>query len=316
MRSPARFPLLALVLPLAACTSKVGDTLTDGQPLDSDSAVPCDVATVTEPNTYAQVADVVVQRDASNIPHIYGQNDGDVFFAQGYLEARDRLMQIDTTRRAATGRLAEVWGEGSLVSDEQARAIGFERWACPAVVALAEARPSDYALIVAFVSGFNKRVAEVQADPDLRPYGMGAGELDYTPDPLTVLDVLSMGRRITWGFSSSPEPDILYTLFKKLIPNYTDMPTFRPVDDTFTTLRPVPGGELPFEHLDEVRGDEGLVAQCPLDGGQHLLVEILADGDEDLRSGGSILHDQEPTQSARPVRSGRFDPVGRERVSR
>lgn len=234
MRSPARSSLLALVLPLVACTSKVGDTLTDGQPLDSDSAVPCDVSTVTEPSSYAQVADVVVQRDASNIPHIYGQNDGDVFFAQGYLEGRDRLMQIDTTRRAATGRLAEVWGEGSLVSDEQARAIGFERWACPAVVALAEARPSDYALIVAFVSGFNKRVAEVQADPDLRPYGMGAGELDYTPDPLTVLDVLSIGRRITWGFSSSPEPDILYTLFKTLIPNYTDVPTFRPVDDTFT----------------------------------------------------------------------------------
>ncbi len=230
MRS--RLLLLVLPLSLVACTAKNDSVLI---PSDSgDPEAPCDVSTVTEPDTYAQVADVTVQRDSLNIPHIYAQNDGDLFFAQGYLEGRDRLMQIDTTRRSAMGRLAEVWGEGSLTSDEQARAIGFAKWACPAVVTLAQERPSDYALLVAFVSGYNKRVAEVQADPTLRPYGMGEDELNYAPEPLTVLEVLAMGRRISWGFSSSPEPDILYTLLQKLIPNYEDVPTFRPVDDTYT----------------------------------------------------------------------------------
>lgn len=230
-------PLLALPFSLSACTARVADTITDGQPWDSDTgAAPysCDVSTVTEPGTYSQVADVTVQRDSLNIPHIYAQNDGDLFFAQGYVEARDRLMQIDTTRRAATGRLAEVWGEGSVTSDQQARALGFQRWACPAIVAIAAERPADYALMVAFVSGYNKRVAEVQADPTLRPYGMGEDELNYTPEPLTPLDVMAMGRRISWGFSSSPEPDILYTLLLKLVPTYDDMPTFQPIDDTYT----------------------------------------------------------------------------------
>ncbi len=221
---------------LSACTSRPSD----GPVLSADSAddvaveVPCDLSTITLPASYAQAADVTVIRDALNIPHIYAQNDADAFYAQGYLEARERLMQIDTTRRAADGTLSEVWGSSQLGSDEQARAIGFAKWACPAVLAIASERPADYALMVAFVSGENKYVSEVQADPTLRPYGMGENELNYTPQPFTPSDVLAMGRRITWGFSSSPEPEILYTLLEKLVPSYQDLPTFRPIDDTYT----------------------------------------------------------------------------------
>lgn len=237
MRAVSLFCPTLVLVSLAACTSKTPAAMVDGLSDSGDTApaeIPCDITTVTEPGSYAQVAEVTVQRDALDIPHIYAQNDADLFFVQGYIQARDRLMQIDTTRRAATGTLAEVWGEGSLTGDKQARAIGFTKWSCNAVVALAAERPSDYGLLVAFVSGMNKHVAEVQADPTLRPYGMGEAELNYTPEMFTVLDVLSIGRRITWGFSSSPEPDILYTLLKKLVPGHADVPVFQPVDETFT----------------------------------------------------------------------------------
>ena len=53
---------------------------------------------------------VEILRDRWGVPHIYAQNTHDLFFAQGYMAARDRLFQIDLWRRAGTGKLAEILG--------------------------------------------------------------------------------------------------------------------------------------------------------------------------------------------------------------
>ncbi|MFX1514625.1 MAG: penicillin acylase family protein, partial [Promethearchaeota archaeon] len=70
---------------------------------------------------------VEVIRDKFGIPHIYAQNDHDLYFAQGFVHAQDRLWQMELNRRTATGRLSEIFGELALDTDRTARTFGFAR---------------------------------------------------------------------------------------------------------------------------------------------------------------------------------------------
>ncbi len=95
---------------------------------------------------------VEILRDRWGVPHIYARTSADLFFAQGYIAARDRLFQIDLWRRTGAGRLAEVLGEQALARDRLARAVRFRGdWE-------AEWRsysPDARSIVTAFVSGIN-----------------------------------------------------------------------------------------------------------------------------------------------------------------
>ena len=68
-------------------------------------------------------APVAVQRDAHGVPHINAASQDDLFVAQGYVTAQDRLWQMDSLRRAANGELAEVLGPSLLQNDETQRVL-------------------------------------------------------------------------------------------------------------------------------------------------------------------------------------------------
>jgi penicillin amidase len=68
---------------------------------------------------------VEILRDEWGVAHIYAQNADDLFFAQGYVAAQDRLFQIDLWRRQATGELAEVLGPRAIEADKFARTIRY-----------------------------------------------------------------------------------------------------------------------------------------------------------------------------------------------
>ena len=68
---------------------------------------------------------VEIIRDQQGIPHIYAQNDDDLFFAQGYVMAQDRLWQLDMWRRWREGRLAEVFGPKAFDYDARTRLMMF-----------------------------------------------------------------------------------------------------------------------------------------------------------------------------------------------
>src|SRR5687767_2092182 len=68
---------------------------------------------------------VEIIRDRWGIPHIYAGNQDDLFFAQGYMAARDRLFQIDLWRRVGTGKLSEVIGPQALNRDRFARLVRY-----------------------------------------------------------------------------------------------------------------------------------------------------------------------------------------------
>ncbi len=80
--------------------------------------------TLTIPNVDEEV---ICYYDEYGIPHIFAQTDSDMFFAIGYVHARDRLFQLEMVRRLYTGRLAEIIGESALDADIQSRNLCLER---------------------------------------------------------------------------------------------------------------------------------------------------------------------------------------------
>src|SRR5215210_5964403 len=72
---------------------------------------------------------VTVRRDERGIPYIEAKNNEDLYFAQGYVTASDRLFQMDLLRRTERGELAEVLSAGpnniALEQDKQHRRLGF-----------------------------------------------------------------------------------------------------------------------------------------------------------------------------------------------
>ncbi len=70
---------------------------------------------------------VKIYRDQFGVPHIFAQNDADLYFAMGYVTAQDRFWQMELNRRAATGRLSEVFGSQALGYDRRLRTIGIPR---------------------------------------------------------------------------------------------------------------------------------------------------------------------------------------------
>ncbi len=68
---------------------------------------------------------VTVFRDPWGVPHIYARNQHDLFFAQGFVAAQDRLFQMELWKRVGQGRLAEVFGPAYLERDINARRLAY-----------------------------------------------------------------------------------------------------------------------------------------------------------------------------------------------
>src|SRR5688500_16287719 len=69
-------------------------------------------------------APVEVIRDRWGVPHLYAQSEQDLFFAQGYVHAQDRLWQMLFNRAVGSGRLSELFGPGPLPTDRYLLTLG------------------------------------------------------------------------------------------------------------------------------------------------------------------------------------------------
>lgn len=125
---------------------------------------------------------VEVVRDRWGINHIYAETEHDLFFAQGYAAAKDRLFQFEVWRRQATGTAAEWLGPRELERDIGARLFRFRG---DLDAELGHYHPRGMAIITAFVDGINAYVAEARLDPASLPFefrALGALPEFWTPD--------------------------------------------------------------------------------------------------------------------------------------
>ncbi len=105
--------------------------------------------------------EVTIVRDEWGVPHISAANSDDLFFAQGFVQAQDRLFQMDLWKRAAQGRLAEVMGANFIQRDSMTRRIQFRgdfdrEWHSYG--------PDTRRIAVAFVNGINEWVRMARQD--------------------------------------------------------------------------------------------------------------------------------------------------------
>ncbi|HEY0969828.1 MAG TPA: penicillin acylase family protein [Gemmatimonadales bacterium] len=109
---------------------------------------------------------VEIIRDRWGINHIYARNQADLFFAQGWAAARDRLFQFEIWRRQATGTVAEMLGPRELERDIGTRLFGFRG---DMRRELAHYHPDGEEIIGSFVRGVNAYVEETERRPELLP---------------------------------------------------------------------------------------------------------------------------------------------------
>jgi penicillin G amidase len=100
---------------------------------------------------------VEIVRDRWGVPHIYAEDEDDLFFAQGYVHAQDRLWQMELQRRLGSGRLSEILGEPTLEVDRFVRTVGLNRAAEDEVNSLpAETRRA----LDAYAAGVNSSIRQ------------------------------------------------------------------------------------------------------------------------------------------------------------
>ncbi|UCF27166.1 MAG: penicillin acylase family protein, partial [Chloroflexota bacterium] len=126
-------------------------------------------------------APVEVYRDAFGVPHIYASNSHDLFFAQGYVHAQDRFWQMDFWRHIGSGRLAEMFGESQLETDQVLRTLGFAR---VAQEELDTFDPLSKAILDDYSAGVNAYLSERSgADLSLEYLVLKAINADYQIEP-------------------------------------------------------------------------------------------------------------------------------------
>jgi penicillin amidase len=135
--------------------------------------------------------EVRVLRDRRGIPHIYANNADDLFFAQGFVQAQDRLFQIDLWRRSVQGRLAEILGPDFVERDRLARLMHYRgdmdaEWASYA--------PDAKQIVTQFVKGINAWVAIARKNPPIEFTFAG-----YEPELWKPEDLLSRAEGFTMG---------------------------------------------------------------------------------------------------------------------
>jgi penicillin amidase len=109
---------------------------------------------------------VEILKDVWGISHIYAENPKDLFFAQGFNVARDRLFQLEIWRRQATGTLAEILGERALQRDIGARLL---KARVDIQDEMNHYHPQGEEIITSFVRGINAYVDLTRKNPELLP---------------------------------------------------------------------------------------------------------------------------------------------------
>ncbi len=135
---------------------------------------------------------VTVIRDEKGVPHITAKSEQDLFMAQGYVQAQDRLFQMDLSRRQASGMLSEVVGDVALPRDKFFRTFGLRRAA-----EISLATYSDYGKQVLqwYADGVNAYMKEA-TDSGKLPVEFKI--LGYKPTEWTPVDSLAIGKYMAY----------------------------------------------------------------------------------------------------------------------
>lgn len=144
---------------------------------------------------------VEVYRDKWGIPHIYAHSVEDLFFAQGYVTAQDRLWQMEMNRRISSGTLSEVLGDATLETDRFIRTLGWRRVAEMEVASL---EGEAQTVLEAYAAGVNAFIDTHRGNLPLE-----FTILRFEPEPWAAVDSIAWAKLMAWDLGANWEAELL-----------------------------------------------------------------------------------------------------------
>lgn len=211
---------------------------------------------------------VNIYRDEFGIPHIYAENEHDLFFAQGYVHAQDRFWQMEFWRHVSAGRISEIAGQATVESDIFIRTMGWNRIAQDTLVEY-EKDPDVMAVLDAYSAGINAYIAENGDNISMNYTVLGVVNDKWDIEPWTPLDTIGwavvMSDDLSGNWSGEiSRANLIEELGAAKVANlqptypYDTRPVIAPTDDLFT-------GEEDEEEASNTCLDVACVAGLELD---------------------------------------------------
>ncbi len=179
---------------------------------------------------------VEILRDSWGVPHIYAQNEHDLFLAQGFVHAQDRLFQLDINRRVGSGKISEIVGRGGLLTDRVSRYFGWGK-AIQAQVNGADSLVND--TMSAYSAGVNAYIDSQRLPPEF-------ALLRYKPQSWGLPDTAAIGTALAWGLSVNWETELLRAILLQALGPDRAFDLTPMADDRYATVMPDSGIDEEF----------------------------------------------------------------------
>lgn len=152
-----------------------------------------------------------VYLDERLVPHVFAENDEDLYFIQGYLHAKFRLFQMDLQTKAAEGRASEIAGEKAINYDKEQRRLGM-RFAAENAMKEIEKEAAYKKLFDAYTNGVNTYINSLTESSVPLEYKL----LNFQPEKWTNLRTALLLKMMAKMLSSGTEKDLDYTNAKAI----------------------------------------------------------------------------------------------------
>jgi penicillin G amidase len=181
---------------------------------------------------------VRVYFDERLIPHVFADNDDDLFFVQGYLHAKFRLFQMEVSTMKAAGRLSEFAGEQALSTDRETRRSGMV-YAAQNALSYLESDPQSKAACDAYTAGVNAYIETLTSAKLPIEYKL----LDFKPEKWNNLKIALFLKEMSRILAGNVN-DLELTIEKKYIP-FPDFKILYP--DVPDSLEPIVPRGIKFD---------------------------------------------------------------------
>jgi penicillin G amidase len=136
---------------------------------------------------------VDIYRDTLGVPHIFAEDEEDLFFAQGFVHAQDRFWQMEMWRHIAAGRISEIVGSDTIKEDKFIRTVGWNRIAAASLANYQANAPHVIILLEAYSRGVNAYLADHRNEVSINATILGFARGSWDIRPWTPLDSIAWG---------------------------------------------------------------------------------------------------------------------------
>ena len=217
---------------------------------------------------------VHIYRDEFGIPHIYANNPEDMFFAQGYVHAQDRMWQMEFWRHISQGRVSEIVGEPGIENDKFIRTSGWNRIAAANTEYYERELPEAMNALDAYSAGVNTWLAENNGDISINQRVLGLVGEPWEIEPWQPVHSIGWGVVMGWDLGGNWQDELQRARLYKLLGQeatdelqpgypYDTRPVIAPTSEISAAARSASGLTASIPEIDWARVSTDLIGRPP-----------------------------------------------------